>query len=69
MAENISSSHYCTCHKEIDKLKSMCKAAAAEIESRWEHHCDAEGYGPTNLLARLRGDVPPDYYLAHLPED
>ena len=53
----------------IDKLTSMCRAAATELESQWGAHCGSEGYGPINLLARLKGDTPPDYYLAHLPED
>jgi len=30
-------------------------AAAEEIEEHWSAHCDADGYGPTNLVRRLRG--------------
>jgi len=43
-------------------LKSMCQAAAAEIEQHWESHCDEDGYGPANLMARLTGEIPPDLY-------
>jgi hypothetical protein len=30
-------------------------AAAEEIEAFWSAHCDADGYGPVNLVRRLRG--------------
>jgi len=43
-------------------LKSMCRAAADEIDQHWESHCDEEGYGPASLMARLTGKVPPDLY-------
>jgi hypothetical protein len=46
-------------------LKSMCAAAAAEIEEQWSAHCDSEGYGPANLMYRLKGQSPPDLYSAH----
>lgn len=48
--------------EENRKLKSMCKAAAAEIEEYWEAHCDAEGYGPVNLVSRLSGKLKPALY-------
>ena len=43
-------------------LRSMCWAAAKQIEEQWEHHCDEEGYGPRNLIARLNGTLAPDLY-------
>jgi len=46
-------------------LKSMCDAAAAEIEEQWSAHCDGEGYGPANLMYRLKGQSPPDLCSAH----
>jgi hypothetical protein len=30
-------------------------AAAEEIEEHWSAHADADGYGPVNLVRRLRG--------------
>lgn len=50
--------------EENRRLRSMCKAAAAEISEAWEAHCDDDGYGPVNLLARLEGKLPPDLYPA-----
>lgn len=47
---------------ENRKLRSMCKAAAAEIAEVWDAHCDPLGYGPTDLMARLEGRLPPDLY-------
>lgn len=49
---------------EIRKLKSMCRAAAAEINDQWHWHCADDGYGPVNLMARLEGKLPPDLYPA-----
>jgi hypothetical protein len=46
-------------------LKSMCAAAAAEIEDQWSAHCDGDGYGPANLMYRLKGQSPPDLYSVH----
>jgi len=51
-------------HEEIRKLRSMCKAAAAEINDQWHWHCDDDGNGPVNLMARLEGKLPPDLYPA-----
>ena len=45
---------------ENRKLRSMCKAAAAEINDQWNCHCDDDGYGPVNLMSRLEGKLPPD---------
>jgi len=50
-------------------LKSMCAAAAAEIEEQWDAHCDGEGYGPANLMYRLRSQMPPDIYLTHVTHE
>ena len=47
---------------ELIALRSMCKAAAAEIDSQWKAHCNADGFGPMNLQLRLNGDIPPDIY-------
>lgn len=54
---------------ENDKLSSMCRRAADEITEFWDSHCNADGTGLTNLVSRLRGDIPPDYYLAYLDDD
>lgn len=48
--------------KENIKLRSMCIAAAEEIEAHWSSHCDNEGYGPINLVSRLKGVTPPGMY-------
>lgn len=48
--------------EENRKLRSMCKAAAAEIDEHWQAHCDKDGYGPVNLMSRLEGRLPPDLY-------
>ena len=39
---------------EIGRLRSIMAAAADEIEEHWEAHCDADGFGPVNLVRRLR---------------
>jgi len=39
---------------EIARLRSVMAAAADEIEQHWDAHCDAEGFGPVNLVRRLR---------------
>lgn len=38
---------------ENANLKTVMVAAAEEIHQHWDAHCDAEGYGPTNLIRRL----------------
>jgi len=50
---------------ELIALRSMCRAAADEIMEHWAAHCDAEGYGPCNLHARLSGKIGPDLYPGH----
>ncbi len=49
-------------HEENKKLKTVMVAAAEEISSRWDAHCDEEGYGPVNLLRRLEEGVAVDYW-------
>ena len=35
--------------------------AHLEIQEQWEHHCDAEGYGPANLMHRLERGIASKY--------
>ena len=42
-------------------LKTVMIAAAEEIAAHWDAHCDAEGYGPQNLLRRLKAGIPSEY--------
>lgn len=44
-----------------DALKTVMIAAAEEIAAHWEAHCDADGYGPQNLLRRLEEGIPSEY--------
>lgn len=46
---------------ERDALKTVMIAAAEEIHAHWEAHCDAEGYGPANLMRRLEEGIPSRY--------
>ena len=46
---------------EIASLKTVMIAAAEEISEHWNAHCDAEGYGPQNLLRRLEEGIPSEY--------
>ena len=46
---------------EIARLKTVMIAAAEEIGAHWDAHCDAEGYGPVNLLRRLEQGIPSEY--------
>jgi len=39
---------------EVERLRSIMAAAADEIEEHWEAHCDKDGFGPVNLVRRLR---------------
>lgn len=41
----------------IQKLKSTMIAAAEEIQAHWQAHCDAGGYGPSNLMHRLEKGI------------
>lgn len=51
--------------KENAKLRSMCIAAAEEIETYWDAHCDDAGCGPINLVDRLKGVTAPYLYDNH----
>lgn len=46
---------------QIARLKTVMIAAAEEIGAHWDAHCDAEGYGPVNLLRRLEQGIPSEY--------
>ncbi len=46
---------------EIARLKTVMIAAAEEIGAHWDAHCDAEGYGPVNLLRRLEQGIQSEY--------
>jgi hypothetical protein len=46
---------------ENANLKTVMIAAAEEISAHWDAHCDAEGYGPQNLLHRLEKGIPSEY--------
>lgn len=46
---------------EITTLKTVMIAAAEEIHEHWDAHCDAEGYGPANLMRRLEEGIPSEY--------
>jgi hypothetical protein len=48
-------------HEENRKLKTVMVAAAEEIAKHWDAHCDAEGYGPANLMHRLEAGIPSEY--------
>ena len=42
-------------------LRTVMVAAAEEIQAHWAAHCDADGYGPTNLMRRLECGIPAEY--------
>ena len=44
-----------------ENLKTVMIAAAEEIQKYWPAHCDAEGYGPANLMRRLEMGIPSEY--------
>lgn len=46
---------------EIANLKTTMIAAAEEIAAHWNAHCDAEGYGPANLMHRLERGIAAEY--------
>ena len=46
---------------ENAKLRTVMTAAAEEIHKHWDAHCDAEGYGPANLMRRLEDGIPSEY--------
>jgi hypothetical protein len=47
--------------RENAALKTVMAAAAEEIHAHWQAHCDAEGYGPQNLMRRLEEGIPSEY--------
>ena len=56
--------HHCACvphlRAYIARLRDTSRAAADELEGHWAAHADEHGFGPVNLLRRLR--ELPDYY-------
>lgn len=46
---------------ERQGLLDVMMAAAVEIDSQWEAHCDDEGYGPVNLMHRLESGISTEY--------
>ena len=42
-------------------LRTVMIAAAEEIATHWTAHCNAEGYGPINLLRRLQEGIAAQY--------
>ena len=47
--------------KDNADLRTVMIAAAEEILQHWQAHCDAEGYGPENLVRRLEMGIPSEY--------
>ena len=47
--------------REIKGLKQVMLAAYDEILEHWNAHCDTEGYGPANLMRRLKEGIPTNY--------
>lgn len=47
--------------RENANLRSVMIAAAEEIHEHWDAHCDADGYGPANLMRRLEAGIPSEY--------
>lgn len=46
---------------EIADFHTTMFAAAVEIHEHWDAHCDAEGYGPANLMHRLERGISSQY--------
>lgn len=46
---------------KIADLHTTMMAAAVEIHEHWDAHCDAEGYGPANLMHRLERGIASQY--------
>lgn len=46
---------------ENEKLRTVMVAAAEEIAAHWQAHCDADGYGPANLMRHLEEGIPSEY--------
>ena len=47
--------------RDNNNLRTVMIAAAEEIHAHWAAHCDAEGYGPVNLMHRLEEGIPSEY--------
>ena len=47
--------------KKIADLHTTMFAAAVEIQAHWDAHCDAEGYGPANIMHRLERGIASQY--------
>lgn len=47
--------------RENAALKTVMVAAAEEIHAHRQAHCDADGYGPQNLMRRLEEGIPSEY--------
>jgi hypothetical protein len=47
--------------QQVANLKTVMIAAAEEIHAHWDAHCDADGYGPANLMRRLEEGIPAKY--------
>lgn len=47
--------------KRITNLHTTMFAAAMEIQEHWDAHCDADGYGPINLVNRLEKGIAAQY--------
>lgn len=45
----------------VENLHTTAIAAAEEIQAHWAAHCDAEGYGPVNLMHRLERGIGAGY--------
>ncbi len=61
---------------EIEKLQfenlrllSMCRLAGEMMAQKFEAFCGEDGYGPANLVSRLRGQIPPDFYLQEMDKE
>lgn len=57
----VSLTDYLLLRNKIDSLKTVMIAAAEELHKHWDAHCDAEGYGPSNLMHRLEQGIPSEY--------
>ncbi len=47
--------------EEVERLRTVCRAAAEEIESHLDAHRDSEGYAPQALLNALHGRTKTTY--------
>lgn len=53
--------------ERIIELDSMCRRAGDEIASHWDAHVGDDGLGPSTLVSRLKGELPPDLYSEYAP--